>query len=337
MEMSMGRQAGLTMAVGLALLLAGYGVIFVPYLQLWCPTGAQGYDGVVKNVTGAAVGGVVVSLYTKPSYPADYGHAVTDEAGRWSVVLGGCPHVARFYWASDVTGPLIGTTENGYIPPTSNTRVDVSRQPLNLTWVSEYPNDRNVSITFSVEGDLLVEAEANVTGHPAIGFLSRTSSGAVGSSMVLQGNYTVERGSPFGIEWAVGTAYRIVDVNGSTLTYLALRPGRRFDVVDAAEYLTMEEAIQLDRARGIYPYLSVAAFHSTTYRTVFQWAPGDATRNLTLFGATIPLRYNLTEAFNETVSVGLVNPTAYDRCYVRFFDVLVSHWWFYGNGTCPIS
>ena len=100
---------------------------------------------------------------------------------------------------------------------------------------------------------------------------------------------------------------------------------------------TLEEAILRDRAGGIYPYISVAAFHSTTYGTVFHWAPGNSIRNLTLFGATIPLRYRLSVAFNETVTVELVNPTAYERCYVRFSDLMVNHWWYYGNGTCPIS
>ncbi len=332
-----GPAIGTAVAVGLAVILAGYGFLFSPATELPCQQGPVAYSGFVANSTGVSVAGVVVDLFTRPSYPADAGMTVTDIRGRWSITLNGCPHEADFYWASAADGPLLFSSGNAPLAQASGVRVDVSWQRVNLTWIQEYPNDRTVSIRFTLNGSVLVEAGTNVSGHPATGFLPRTLSGAPGSSALLPHNFTFSQSAPYYVSWVAGTAYRVADVNGSVVTYLALQPEPDFHLIEIREYMSVAAAIETDRANAIYPFKSVAPSGTDTISILYRWAPGNATTNVTALGAKIPLTFDLTEPLAQTVTVTFVNASPYNQCYAWFAYGMEEHWWYYANGTCPLS
>ena len=327
----------MSVAVCLAFILAGYVFLYSPVIQLQCPPGPATYTGLVSNLTDVGVPGVVVELFTKPSCPGELGITVTNASGRWSLTLNGCPHEANFYWTSASDGPHVFASANRPFPRVSTVQTDVSWQSVNLTWVRQYPNDRNVSINFTLSGSILAETNAITSGHPATGFLSHTSSGAPGSSAVLQGNVSFSQDTPYSVLWVAGTAYRVGDINGSLVTYLALWPNLEFRLLETQEYMTMEAAIEADRASAVYPFKSMAPLGNETVVSLFRWALGNATVNVTVLGATIPVTFNLRGPLTERVAATLVNSNPYNQCYAWFPNAVEEHWWYYGNGTCPPS
>ncbi len=327
----------MALASCLAGVLGGYATVFSPNTQLACPSGQQEYSGLVTNVSGMGVGGVVVQLHATSGYPADAGEAVTSPLGSWSMTLNGCPHAANFFWASDTDGPMLSSTEGKPLQRTATVIVDVSEQSVSLPWVREFPDDPNVSINFDMTGSVLVEAVANTSGQLSTRFLPRTAADEPGTSTILWGNFTANRSVPYLLVWEAGKGYRVRDVNGSTVTYLVLRPGSNFRLQDTADYMTRDEALEMDRRSGIYPFVSIAPLGVDNHTLTFRRSPGQWVVDLTILGAHVSLNFSLSDTLVQIVTVSLANQSPIDQCFVRFGAEMEQHLWYYGNGTCPLS
>lgn len=334
------------LVVVVVIVLAGVAVYYLtlppgrggPPLSTSTCTGTAVYNGTVWNDTQVPVQGAVVSLAATLPNTGTYANVTTGGNGTWSATVSGvCPYTARVYWQSAVDSPLLAEAVN--VTASWTTQVHVSWENVTLTLMSEFPHTADAPVTVSVPLGFAFFVQANRTGSIPLGFLEQDASGNHGYHFTQDNSSSVYTGlAPYAVIRPAARAYRVEDMNGSSVVYAVPRLKALFGSVGITDPLDMTGAIAQVQARGEIPYVQVAPHgsdgRSYNVTNVTHMLVGETTGVL-----GVSLLTYVTVPANSTAELGIrveiTNTTNRTQCYVVDPEGPHIHTWYYGVGACP--
>ncbi len=309
-----------------------------PPVQSTACSGPQTYAGTVTDTNGTGLGGVVLMLAAIPPNQGVNATAVSGPTGAWAAAVSGtCPYAATLFWQSAASGPRLGSVTP--LTHTSSVRVNVSRAPVTLQWMKEYPNSpgTNASV-FLPARNLTFSVEAQWSGSIPLGFLELDWAMHPAMNFTYPGFYNASSTSPFAVADAGAVAYRVVDANGNWVIYAAPGSVSALSTVNVTENITMTQAIFVSTTS---PYATVPAHQTLSWQFAVQSQGGlDPLGIATVAFGTTLLGYSTIYTQNwpntyPTATMALTNPGGGSVCYVVYGQLLNVHAWYYGAGKCP--
>jgi hypothetical protein len=297
--------------------------------------GNETYSGTVMDQAHQGRGGVVVVL--SPVTPQAGVQAVvpTDGSGSWSAtVSGGCAYRAQAFWQSDSTGPLLASVSE--VSRTSSISVDVSEEPVSLFLFREFSHSPNVTISLEISRGLRFSVDAVARGSVSLGFLPINAASESGADFAVPESMgaSASAGS-YALLYRQARAFQVVDIEGDSVVYMVPTPEGRFEFSAATDHVTMDEAIELNLARDIYPFVQIAGSGISTYWwDVVEGSGIPLAQNATAFGTELPLTFAADDERRAKFTVRIVNPGDDEDCYVMYRESFEFHLWFYAPSRC---
>jgi hypothetical protein len=330
----------LSVAIAISVVLAVAGATTVWWLGSRTsggPTSCSGnstYSGTVTDSAHRGLGAIVVALSPVVQRDGIVTSVLTNDSGAWSAtVSGGCGYRALLYWQSESDGPLLGNVSG--LPRSSSISVNVSEAPLSLVLFREFSHTSNVTISAEISAGVRFSVSARANGNISLGFLEINAANESGTDFITREGHGTTASGSYALVYEGAKAVEVVDLDGDSVVYVLPTANGRFAFSAANDHLTMGEAIDLNLAHNVNPYVQVAGHGTATY----WWDVTGGSRiplaqNVSAFGTQLGSSFGVNAGAHAKFTVTITNLGDSDNCYVMYRESFEFHLWFYSPSHC---